>query len=246
VRPLLLVGLSIVVFANAASAAVLTLRSPTVSVGIAGNPVELTPEFVPNEDGKTFTSVGQQSWATFAFDWNITVDPDPFISAGFSVINNAAIPQTFVVGVLLPIIPQLPLTLHGGSVGVSLTDANFNAVANLVDAGLAVFQGQIDGVTVLELFDDPYGLATPPIPGFTVSDADAAGLGPFGPFLPSGPATATIGIVHTFTLSPGDRAAFTSFFIVEAIPEVGTLAFCGIGALIVGGGLASRVRRRLA
>lgn len=245
-RARLVVGFSIVLLANTASAAVLTLQSPTVTVGVSGNLDELTPEFVPNEDGKTFTSTGAQSWATFDFDWNITVNPDPFINAAFSVTNNAGVAQTFVVGVLLPIIPQSPLTLHGGSVGVSLTDANNSGAASLVDAGLAVYQGQIDGVTVLELFDDPYGLATPPIPGFTVVDSENAGLGLFGPFLPSGPALATIGIVHTFTLSPGDKAAFTSFFIVEAIPEAGTLVLCGVGALLVGGAFASRVRRRSA
>jgi hypothetical protein len=50
-----------------------------------------------------------------------------------------------------------------------------------------------------------------------------------GPTLPSGPALATIGIVHRFTLSPGDSMSATSFFTV--VPEPASIALAAIGFL---------------
>lgn len=216
---------------NTTFGALFTFTPPTVTVGPTSNPSVVVPTFVDNLDG-TYTSVGSASWPSYEFTWDMTVDPDPFVSAAFSVTNNAAVVQTFVVGVLLPIVPQLPFTVHGGSVGLSLTDANFNGDAELTDAGFAVYQGEIDGVPVLDLLDDPYTLSTA-IPGFTVVDSDFDGLP--GPTLPSGAALATIGITHTFTLTPGDKAAFTSFFVVEAIPEASTLALYGVGLAVLAG-----------
>jgi hypothetical protein len=39
----------------------------------------------------------------------------------------------------------------------------------------------------------------------------------------------TIGIVHRFRLTPGDSVAFTSFYIVEAVPEASTFVMVGLG-----------------
>jgi hypothetical protein len=39
--------------------------------------------------------------------------------------------------------------------------------------------------------------------------------------------------MHELSLTPGDRATFSSFFVVQPIPEPGTLSLLGIGALLL-------------
>lgn len=238
-RAFLAVSWTFLLSGGAFGAVVTNFVPPTVSVGPQGSELTLSPTFVDNGDG-TYSSTGSQVESTWEFQWNMTVKPDPFISATFSLTNTALVPQVFVIGVGMPIAPpQVPLTLHGGSVGLTLTDANFNGVATVTDAGIPIYQGLIDGLPVLDLLDDPYLLAAP-FAGGTATDSDVDGLP--GPTLPSGPALATIGINHVFVLTPGDKVAFTSFFIVEAVPEIGTLAFGAIGALVVVGGIVQRRR----
>lgn len=238
-RYLLVAPLVLVCVGQSFGAVVTGFIPPTVSVGPQGSASELVPTFTTNEDG-TFTSVGSTSDAGWDFTWDMTVKPDPFVSATFSLTNTALVPMVFVIGVGLPIAPpQVPTTVHGGSVGLTLTDANFNGVATVTDAGIPIYQGLIDGLPVLDLLDDPYLLAAP-FAGGTATDSDFAGLP--GPFLPSGAALATIGINHVFLLTPGDKVGFTSFFVVEAVPEFGTLSLAGVGAAVVAGWLVRRRR----
>jgi hypothetical protein len=211
-------------------------------VGLDGSPLVVTPFFSDNGN-KTYTSTGNFATANWAFNWNMTVNPDPFISAIFSFVNNTAFVQSFTVAVSLPIIPTGPLTLFGGSIGFSLTDSNFNGFAQLTDvgAGVGVYQGQSDGVTVLELLDDPFTVTANLFPGQTVTASDVDGLP--GPTLPGPAAKSTIGIIHRFRLTPGDSVAFTSFYVVEAIPEVGSVAMMG-GVMTVLASVAAVRRRR--
>ena len=69
-------------------------------------------------------------------------------------------PLLFSVSVTLPIAPIGPLTLHGGSMGATLTDANNNGSSTVSTAGgLPLYRGQIDGATVLSIYPDPYSLS---------------------------------------------------------------------------------------
>jgi hypothetical protein len=156
-------------------------------------------------------------------DLDVSGNVDPFTSLNYAVTNNAAVPLLFTMSVTLPISPQGPTTLHGGSFGATLTDANNNGSATVSTAGgLPLYRGQIDGATVLSIYPDPYSLSVA-FAGQSIN-VPAMNVGLPGPTLPSGPAASTIGIINQFMLSPGDIFSANSFFVIEAVPEPSTLA----------------------
>jgi hypothetical protein len=229
-------------FTSYANAALITLGPVQVSFGVDGGYIwNASPTFTDNNNG-TFSSIGDHTSADWNCSWDMTVKPDPFIDAVFGFRNNTAFTQTYVISVVLPVAPaQIPLTKIGGSVGLTLTDSNFSGSAQVSDAGDGVYFGQNDGVNALELLANPFTLTVNTAGGTKVA-TDSAGL----PGLTiSGPAAAsTIGIVHRFRLSPGDSVAFTSFYIVEAVPEAST--FVLLGTALAGTAIIRFARRRQA
>ena len=195
----------------------------------------------------TFAYSGESTTSAFDFNYDIVVDPDPFVSLNFAITNTTTTVQTFVVGVVLPISPpQVPATLMGGSVGLTLTDANFDGIAKVTDSfGTPLYQAAIDGVNVLPLWTGPFA-ASVVFAGQTISPNTVAGLP--GPSI-SGPAAInTISILNTFTLTPGDRVTFSSFFVVQAVnvPEAGTMVMLGVATVVMGAGAGLRQWRKRA
>jgi len=172
------------------------------------------------------------------FCHDMSVGFDPFISASVDVVNTTATTQIYTLIFTLPISPITGGTRMGGSTQGGLTDANNDGIGTLstTGAGSALYFGQIDGLDKLALFPDVKTL-TVPFGGGSASDTTSAGLP--GPTI-VGPASAltSIGIKHTFSLTTGDRATFTSFFRVEPVPEPACLS------LLVLGGAALVWRRR--
>jgi hypothetical protein len=220
----------------------LTIPSGDVIVTVAGvDPNTLQGRSVDfkaevNSDG-SFRLSDQTSQGT---EWSLTrleVDGnvDPFTNLVFAVTNNDPVNTLlFTVSVTLPIAPQLPATLHGGSTGGTLTDANFNGSATVATSGgIPYYQGQIDGTTVLGIYPDPYSLSVA-FPGQTVA-VPPLNPGLPGPTLPSGPALSTIGIINRFTLTPGDTFSGNSFFVVVAVPEPSTLLLLAIACVAISG-----------
>jgi hypothetical protein len=165
--------------------------------------------------------------------YNMTMGYDPFISASVDVVNNTALTQTYTLIFTLPISPPItPGSRIGGSTQGGLTDANNDGVGTLstVGPGTALYYGQIDGADVLPLFPDPNSLSVP-FRGGSASESTSAGLP--GPTIPGPSALTSIGIKHEFSLTAGDRATFTSFFDVEAVPEPGSLSLLAVGGLIM-------------
>ena len=205
--------------------------------GIPGTTQGRTVEYMAdvNSDG-SFELPNQTSPGT---NWNLTRlvvsgNVDPFTNLNFAVTNNAAVTLLFTVSVTLPIVPQLPATLHGGSMGGTLTDANNNGSGSVATSGgIPYYQGQIDGATVLSSYPDPYTLSVA-FPGQTVN-LPALNPGLPGPTLSSGPALSTIGIINRFTLSPGDSFAGNSFFVVVPVPEPSTLVLLAMACVAVAG-----------
>ena len=163
--------------------------------------------------------------------YNMTLDFDPFISASVDVVNNTAGIQNYILTFSMPIAPTIPTSsLIGGSTQGGLTDANGDGIGTLSTVGgAALYYGQLNGVNVLPLFSSPKTMIVP-FAGGSTNDSTSAGLP--GPTIPAGSAT-SIGIQHQFSLTPGDRATFTSFFTaVNAIPEPGSLSLLAIGGLM--------------
>jgi hypothetical protein len=232
-------------FAQLSFASALTVPSGDVVVTVTG----LNPETQQlrvatfranvNPDGafdiSNETSPGT-NWSLT--DLDISGNVDPFTSLNYAITNNAAVTLLFTVSVTLPISAQGPTTLHGGSMGATLTDANNNGSATVSTvSGMPFYRGQIDGATVLSIYPDPYSLGV----AFAGQSIQVPALNPGlpGPTLPSGAALNTIGIINQFSLSPGDIIAGNSFFTVVSVPEPSTLALLALSFIA----LAGRCRR---
>lgn len=203
-----------------------------VEVGIMGDTEVLWPEAVPGGSAHQFGMNGQMMKQNmWQLTWDMTVDTDPFINGVFGLTNNTASTQTFVLNVTLPITPPItPSSLIGGSIGGSVTDANFDGVATVANAGGSpLFDGLIDGGSALPIIPSAFSFSSPPVAGATGNIA-ATNVGLPGT-VPGPAALTTIGISHTFTLTPGDTVALTSFFIVVPEPASLGLIACGLGLI---------------
>jgi hypothetical protein len=162
----------------------------------------------------------------------LSVDMDPFISASVDVVNTTASVQTYTLIFTLPVGPIAGGSLMGGSVQGGLTDANGDGIGTLstVGPGTALYFGRIDGINVQPLFADVKTISVSTAFG-SASDSTSAGLP--GPTI-AGPSVATsIGIQHQFSLTPGDRATFSSVFVVVPVPEPGSLSLLALGGALL-------------
>lgn len=180
----------------------------------------------PLEKQGQYTIVGGATGNGFISSWEIDVDTDPFVVSSFNITNTQATAQVFTVTVLLPIVPQLPISSGIGSVSGSLLDSN-DSGASFVGtiAGVPLYEAIIDGSTVMTLYDDPYSLAI----GTPTANLPTAG---FGPSVFPG-ASAVIGVRNTFVLSPGDTFQAVSYFFINAVPTPGALALFGVAGVTV-------------
>jgi hypothetical protein len=161
--------------------------------------------------------------------YNVTANEDPYINAQFGFQNLSSMTQQFILASSIPISPDVvPSSLIGGSFGGSLTDANGSGGATLSTAnGNPLYYGQIDGSGVLPIYSDPYSLSASSFAGQTVN-IPAVNSGLPGPSISGPAATNSIGITHIFSLTPGDSVSFTSYFVVEPIPEPATLGLIAL------------------
>jgi len=155
------------------------------------------------------------------------------VSANITFLNTTANPQIYTVTVTQPIAPPItPSSLIGGSMGGSVTDANFDGLGGVSTAlGTPLYLAFLDAAAVLPIYPDPTSFANPfGWPGQTVN-IPAVNVGLPGPTIPAGPVFTSISIQHRFQLSPGDSMGITSFFVV--VPEPATLALLASGAIVL-------------
>lgn len=217
---------------NAASAGVIPNPDIQVVVEVMDNAYVTHPDVVPGSQAHQYLSNGQMTMQdVFSLDWDMTVDTDPFINATFGLTNISTNTLPFTVSVTLPITPPVtPTSLIGGSVGGSITDSNNDGTATIANNGGApLFDGLIDGASALTIINAPYGYSAPFAGG--TANIPATNVGLPGPTIPGPAALTSIGINHTFTLTPGDSVALTSFFIVVPEPASVALIACGLGVI---------------
>jgi hypothetical protein len=220
-------------------------------VGVAGpqsSPMNISAMMLDNfsttttvsEDGNTvaFKSGSMSMMGMWMMTWsNIALDRDPIVSfaGGFKNLNTM-MAMDFVFSITTPVLPLGSPTRHGGQTIVTLLDPGLTGPPlhlKTDSSGNPAYVGTIDGVGVLSMLT-ALNLNT------DLSSASESQGYP-GLTLPSGAVTSNIGILHRFSLTPGDQATFNSSF--EVIPEPGTAALLGfslLGLLAVG----RRVRRR--
>ncbi len=186
--------------------------------------------------GTAFFASGNLTGDGWNLDWAVDGNTDPVVNGVFSVVNELSVPQEFNLQVVMPVDPIFPFSLTGGSISGTVSDTNGNGATLTTLFNTALYTSKIDGNAFRTLYDDPTtfvagGFDTIAIPAVSFGNPIPSQLGPL--------VNSSIGIDLNFTLSPGDRAAFTSVFVAE-VPEPGTWLLLVLGA--VGVALASRRR----
>jgi hypothetical protein len=240
----LIVGLAaaVALFSGTAYAGTVTnpLLSGTVTISDGGSTAWNLPSSAPyttNPDG-TFNYIGSvSSPSLWAFTWNVTVDPDPLISATFGITNNTDITKHFDLLFTLPVGSPFGMPAQkSGSLGATFQDLNGNLDlnGNSVTLSNISWAGKIDGVDAMSLFSGDFSCGGAGCIGsiFPVSD---------GPLSSTGVNT-NIGIHLSFDLTARDKATFTTSFEVvpTVVPIPAAVWLFGSGLL----GLGAFIRRR--
>lgn len=215
---------------TAAGVASAGISAPALHIQFAAgsNMFEWTPAGSSTKTENMYHYAGQYSGEGWLFEFDINADPDPAVFSTVNVTNVSGVTQVFSVMTLLPIAPAItPTSVMGGSSQGGLTADDTAGVLAALPGG-AMYRAMIDGATVASLFAAPSSVAA------GAFGSNSTGGASFGNPIPSAPgpqALASIAILHEFTLTPGDRATFTSSFVVQ-VPGPGGMALMGIAGLI--------------
>ncbi len=183
----------------------------------------------------------------FTVGWSLIVSPSTtfgtsLITGNYTIENHTGFTHDFAVTVTLPVAPAPGAQLMGGSLTIApQSNSDGGAIASIPDdpgnpngPGSPIWQAQIDGVGVHDLFEHQFDLTATGAGGLVTS-------GNFGAPIPGAPAPAvlgSIGIKTEFSLTSLDQATMTSNFQVTVIPAPGGMALLAIGLL------SGRGRRR--
>ena len=167
--------------------------------------------------------------------WSLSMDSDPFVTNNFTITNTSSSTQTYILGTTIGVSPAIPNGLMRGSIGYSLTDNNSNG-ATLATSGASIYQGTIDGNVARTLWN--------PSTSFSTFSTGASSIDFGFPTREAAPESidSNIGILITFSLTPGDSVAFTSNFDVVPVPVPAAVWLFGSGLLGLFG-LSRRKRR---
>lgn len=208
-----------------------------------GPPAHVSPFGLTIAEGK-FRYQGNCTHGPIFVEYDIEVDPDPFLYATFTIVNNLPIEKEVTLSATLPIDPPIVGvgTWTGGSFSGTLIDSGGQSGAELnkFSGGSPppMYMATIDGV-------DFYPLDITPLP-ITAIEYGTTGFGPveFGTPIPSHPGPASvltsIGIETNVRISGYDTAVLTATFVVNPVPEPSSIALL----LMASVGLLIYIRRR--
>lgn len=185
------------------------------------NPVTglLNGTLTENNDG-TFSYAGvNNDQSVWAFEWDITVDPDPLISAIFAITNNTAGTRHFDFLFTLPVGASFgPPALKSGGLEAAFQDLNSSGSVTLANFD---WSGLIDGGSAMTLISGDFSCGGAGCIGniFPISD---------GPN-PSSGVNASIGIHMMFDLTAGDKVTFNTMFEVAPVPLPAAVWLFGAG-----------------
>ncbi len=169
------------------------------------------PIGIPNGTGG-YLYLGAHSVGSVSMTYSLVGIPDPTVSGNFTLENFSLATIEVELLVTLPISPSVsaPSSLTG-SVAVGMT-ANDDGGTLAALPGIAFWQALIDGTAVggpTDLLPDLL-LDRPGLGSLEASDAFVQ--------LPGPGALTEIGILVTFSLTPGEQMSFTSVFNVVPAP----------------------------
>jgi hypothetical protein len=201
-----------------------------------------------NPDG-SFGLAGQQQGGSFnggsVWDlaWDLTLNQDPSIAGTLALRNLTTTTRSFNLFFQLPVTPAFSPSLFGGSITATAYDDSGDSVLALAPSSAApsIYRGQIDGSTVLWLF--AAGLqCLPSAPHCSAGGSESDGLP--GPTNPGPGVSNNIGLLLSFTLTPGDRAVFDVDFTVEPVSSAPVPLPAGLPLLVAGLTALGTLRRR--
>jgi len=212
---------SVALLAATASASVLPWNT-NLTIELDGNTIYNNVEVGSDIGPDLYQFTGGTAGLGYDITWDYTANPDPgsldgaYIGNGFTFMNESASTQVYRVWLTLPLEAGAAAPVnYGGSAGFGLTGID-GTLSSLT--GSPMWSGQIDGVTVSTLFDDPTSIS------FVGPGSDDLSDSTFGG---NGPVLNTIGIVLEFSLSAGDTVTTTGVFGV--IPAPSALAIFAVG-----------------
>jgi len=172
-------------------------------------------------DGDTLLDHWAESTADFSLALNGAAgDSNSIMSIQLGLTNSLTVAQTYTITSTLPIKPLTAPVDFGGSMGVTITDGigALDLAVLSTSSPDPFFQGLIDGVAIAgaTIFGDPYvqGCVSNELLPCTVADN-----GSFSSLATAKHATTSIGIRHTFTLTPGDSIGISSNLAIADSPD---------------------------
>jgi hypothetical protein len=177
---------------------------------------DLLPPSYVNDGSNDFSFSGSNTSAAgqYAVDWNLVMNPDPFINGAVTVTNLSSSAQNFTVNLNLPVTPAFSPGLMGGSIDATVYDLNSSGTATLQPQGSVsnpIYFGRIDNTSLLLMFAQVVSCGG-------VGCSGNSGESQMPPSIPVAGVNTNIGTRLVFNLSAGDKVTFSTHFEVLPVP----------------------------
>ncbi len=175
----------------------------------------------------------------FEINWSFLVtdngadDSFEILASTLGVTNTGDTDSVFGLDILLPVNLGAGNALYGGSLGGSITGAEFGGFLSTVDGNTALWTAMVDGNVIASLIDAPFELTST---AFGSADIEGASFGDPIPSLGFAAAQESMSMHLDFVLGAGTTFAITSNYIAQ-------LPSPGAAALLVIAGVTRRRRR---